>query len=292
MRKENLAGYLLLVPLVALIGVFYVYPIISMSRLSLYTTRFGFGDLKFSGLRNFVDLQRNPAFKPAIVNSITWTLVSAIIQLIIPIGLALMLNQQFRGVSVARSLLLIPWVTPAVVIAIMWRWILEPTMGVFNRQMLNIGLFSSRVNFLGNPKLALITLICINSLKYIPFGTLLILASLQSISKSLYEAMMVDGATAWQQLKYLIMPLINPMIGFMGFLIIVWNFNVFDLIQMTTGGGPANATITIPVLLFRTAYRTFNMGQAAALSVIVLVVMFITGGLYFTLVWTRQEEGQ
>ena len=260
---------------------FYLYPIVSMSRLSFYATRFGFGDMRFAGLKNFAALPRNPAFLPAVKNSIVWTLVSWVIQLTLPLGLAILMNQRLRGITVARSIMLIPWLTPAVVVALTWRWILEPVMGVLNRQLIALGIFDSRVNFLGSESLALITLIIINSLKYMPFGTLLILAALQTIPESLFEAMKVDGATSLQQLRYLIMPMIGPMIGFMGFLVLVWNFNVFDLIQLTTAGGPVNSTMTIPVLIFRTAYRVFNMGQAASLAVLVIIVVVIAGSLYF-----------
>lgn len=270
-----------MIPLAVILIVFYLYPIVSMSRLSFYATRFGFGDMRFAGLKNFAALPRNPAFLPAVKNSIVWTLVSWVIQLTLPLGLAILMNQRLRGITVARSIMLIPWLTPAVVVALTWRWILEPVMGVLNRQLIALGIFDSRVNFLGSESLALITLIIINSLKYMPFGTLLILAALQTIPESLFEAMKVDGATSLQQLRYLIMPMIGPMIGFMGFLVLVWNFNVFDLIQLTTAGGPVNSTMTIPVLIFRTAYRVFNMGQAASLAVLVIIVVVIAGSLYF-----------
>lgn len=270
-----------MIPLAIILIVFYLYPIVSMSRLSFYATRFGFGDMRFAGLKNFAALPRNPAFLPAVKNSIVWTLVSWVIQLTLPLGLAILMNQRLRGITVARSIMLIPWLTPAVVVALTWRWILEPVMGVLNRQLIALGIFDSRVNFLGSESLALITLIIINSLKYMPFGTLLILAALQTIPESLFEAMKVDGATSLQQLRYLIMPMIGPMIGFMGFLVLVWNFNVFDLIQLTTAGGPVNSTMTIPVLIFRTAYRVFNMGQAASLAVLVIIVVVIAGSLYF-----------
>lgn len=270
-----------MIPLAVILIVFYLYPIVSMSRLSFYATRFGFGDMRFAGLKNFAALPRNPAFLPAVKNSIVWTLVSWVIQLTLPLGLAILMNQRLRGITVARSIMLIPWLTPAVVVALTWRWILESVMGVLNRQLIALGIFDSRVNFLGSESLALITLIIINSLKYMPFGTLLILAALQTIPESLFEAMKVDGATSLQQLRYLIMPMIGPMIGFMGFLVLVWNFNVFDLIQLTTAGGPVNSTMTIPVLIFRTAYRVFNMGQAASLAVLVIIVVVIAGSLYF-----------
>ena len=291
MRNNRLiVGLLLLLPLMILIGIFYLYPIISMSRLSLYSTQFGFGDLEFNGLNNFVSLSENPAFYDAIRNSIIWTILSLVIQLSIPVGLAILLNQKLKGISVARSLILIPWIIPGVVVAILWRWLLEPTMGILNQQLVSLGIIDQAINFLGSRSLALLSLIFINSLKYIPFGTLLILASLQNIPKSLYEQMDVDGANAWQKLRFLIMPMIGPMIGFMGFLVLIWNFNVFDLIQMTTEGGPANATLTIPVLIYRTAYRTFNMGHSAALSVIVIIIMILAGTLYFKYVWSGSEE--
>ncbi len=289
-EKKLVVGLFLLLPLLLLICVFYLYPIIAMSRLSFYSTQFGFGDLKFNGLNNYVSLLSDSTFYTALKNSLVWTVISLVVQLSIPVGLAILMNQKIKGISVARSLILVPWIIPGVVVAIIWRWLLEPTMGIISQQLMSLGIISHTINFLGSRSLALITLIFVNSLKYMPFGMLLILASLQNIPKSLYEQMEVDGANFWQQLRYLIMPMIGPMIGFMGFLVLVWNFNVFDLIQMTTEGGPSNATLTIPVLIYRSAYRTFNMGQSAALSVIVIIIMVLAGILYFKFAWSGSDE--
>jgi multiple sugar transport system permease protein len=124
-------------------------------------------------------------------------------------------------------------------------------------------------------------LILLNSWKFLPFGTLMILAALQTISESTYEAAEVDGATEFQKFRYISLPLVSSMIWFVGFLAFTWNFNAFDLIWLTTQGGPGVATQTLQVLIYRTAFRTFRLGEASAISVAIAALLIGIGFLYF-----------
>jgi len=126
--------------------------------------------------------------------------------------------------------------------------------------------------------------------QFIPFGTLLILAALQTIPRDLYDAMKVDGATAFQLFRYLIFPRLGPMIGFVVFLAFVWNFNVFDKIWLTTQGGPVNATMTLPVMVYKRAFRTFRMGQSSAVGTITVISLIVLGTIYFKYLWKPTKE--
>jgi len=287
--KKQYVGYLFLSPILILIILFLIYPFINVIRISFYSTRFGFGDMEFCGFKNFVTIFQDEVFRESIKNSFYWTIGSLLLQLSIPLGLALLLNKRFRGVALFRSMILIPWITPVVGIAMMTRWILEPQLGLANKILLGIGLLREPINFLGSMTNALPTLLTISSWQFIPFGTLLMIAALQTISSELYDAIKIDGANSWQIFRFLTFPLIGSMVGFVFFFGFVWNFNTFAIIWMTTRGGPVNSTMTLPVLLYKKAFKSFNMGEAAAIATLVGLFLMVVGFLFFKYLWKRQS---
>ncbi|MFQ5796920.1 MAG: carbohydrate ABC transporter permease [Candidatus Bipolaricaulia bacterium] len=288
MRRER-TGYLLILPVLLLIFGIYGYPLFDLARISFHQTRFGFGDLEFSGLANYGQILQDSYFHKALYNSLLWTVLNLILQLPIPLVLALMLNRKFRGNTLARVLMLVPWITPVVVVAILTRWILEPNLGIVNTLLSSTGLISGRISFLGSPQYALPTLMAVNTWQFIPFGTLLILAALQTVPREIYEAARVDGVGAWQLFRHILFPLLGSVIGFVGFLAFVWNFNTFALIWLTTQGGPLNTTLTLPVLIYRKAFRGFAMGEASAMATLVGIALVGLGILYFKYLWRRSS---
>jgi multiple sugar transport system permease protein len=284
MNKKQATGLLYLAPVLILIIAFFLYPSISIIKTSFYQTRYGI-NFNFTGLKNYLVIFGDEVFHASLVNSLIWTVTGLILQLTIPLGTALLLNQRFGGNTFARATMLVPWITPSVIIAIMARWILEPELGMLNSILLRLGIVDDPINFLGSTTAALPTLIIAQTWQFIPFGTLLILAALQTIPRALYDAMKVDGAKPLQLFRYLIVPKISPMIGFMVFLAFVWNFNVFDKIWLTTQGGPVNATMTLPVLVYKRAFKTFRMGQSSAVGTITVVGLIILGIIYFKYLW-------
>ncbi len=290
MSKKQWTGLLYLAPVLFLIIAFFLYPSISIIRTSFYTTKYGI-NFDFAGLKNYRIIFQDEVFRASLINSLKWTVSGMLLQLIIPLGTALLLNQKFRGNNFARAAMLVPWITPSVIIAIMARWILEPELGMLNDVLLRIGVIGNPINFLGSPAAALPTLIVVQTWQFIPFGTLLILAALQTIPRELYEAMKVDGAGALQLFRHLIFPRLGPMIGFVGFLAFVWNFNVFDKIWLTTQGGPVNATMTLPVMVYKRAFRTFRLGQSSAVATITVISLIVLGIIYFKYLWKPPKEG-
>ena len=225
-------GALLIAPVLILILGLYGYPLFDLVRASLFVTRRGIDE--FAGLANYHKALTSPHFYQAVANSFLWTGLSLAIQLIVPFLLALLLNQRFWGNTAARVLMLVPWVTPTVVVAIMLRWLLEPNVGLVNRFLRQVGLISGWVDFLGSPGSALPTLVVANSWQFLPFGTLLIFAGLQTIPREVVEAAWVDGAGSWERFRYIIFPMLGPVIGFVFFLAFVWNFNTLGFIWLTT----------------------------------------------------------
>jgi multiple sugar transport system permease protein len=289
MSKNQWAGLLYLAPVLFLIVAFFLFPSISIIKTSFYTTKYGI-HFKFAGLKNYAIIFQDEVFRASLVNSLIWTVAGLILQLTIPLATALLLNQTFVGNTFARAAMLVPWITPSVIIAIMARWILEPELGMLNDVLLRIGIINDPINFLGSPTAALPTLILAQTWQFIPFGTLLILAALQTIPRDLYDAMKVDGAAAVQIFRYLIFPRIGPMIGFVVFLAFVWNFNVFDKIWLTTQGGPVNATMTLPVMVYKRAFKTFRMGQSSAVGTITVISLIVLGIIYFKYLWKPTKE--
>ena len=288
--RRKIIGYLFPLPLLILILVIFLYPLLSTVRYSLYDIPFGVKEGPFVGLRNYRIIFGEPVFWQGFKNSIIWALGNLALQLTIPFGIAIVLNHRLRGINFVRAIVLIPWIVPAVVVSICARWLLLPTMGPINHYLIKAGIITRRLNFLGSLELAMPTLIALNSWKFFPFGTLLILAALQTIPVELYEAARVDGANPWQCFTRITFPLVGKMVWFIGFLVFVWNYNIFDLIWLTTKGGPGNTTQTLPVLIYRRAFKTFRPGEASSIAVIIVIFLAALGLVYFKLLAPKKEE--
>ncbi|MEM1759729.1 MAG: sugar ABC transporter permease [Thermofilaceae archaeon] len=271
--------------MIVLIAGVYAYPIFDLFRASLFVTRRGVE--QFVGFANYRTVLGSTLFWEAVKNSFLWTGLSLIIQLTLPILFALLLNQKFLGNTLARVLMLVPWVTPTVVVAIMLRWLLEPNVGLVNVLLRRAGIISGWIDFLGSPNSALITLVTANSWQFLPFGTLLILAGLQTIPRDVVEAAQVDGASGWIRFWHILFPLLGPVIGFVFFLAFVWNFNTLAIVWLTTQGGPLNRTLTLPVFIYRRAFRGFAMGEAAAMGAMASVLLALIGLFYFKYLWRK-----
>ena len=281
LARKDLREYLFLLPVFSLILVIFAYPYIRTFYLSFFNVRFGVPEMHYVGLDNFANLMTNTTFWQALSRSFVWAGGNLAIQLSIPLGIALLLNKKIRGIHIARALVMLPWIVPAVAIAVCMRWMLLPRIGIINEILLRTGLMDQQMHFLGSTATAMPTLILLNSWKFIPFGTLLILSALQSIPVGVYESAAVDGAKGLQIFRYITFPLLGTMIWFVGFIAFAWNFNIFDLIWLTTQGGPGGSTQTLPVLIFRTAFRTFRLGEASAMAVFIAILLLIFGILYF-----------
>ncbi len=281
-------GFLLVTPVLILVVGLYAYPIFDLVRTSFFIVRGG--EERFVGLANYEKVLASDLFRQSVLNSLLWTGLSLLIQLKIPLFLALLLNQKFQGNTLARVLMLVPWITPTVVVAIMLRWLLEPNIGFVNRILRGLGITTIGVDFLGTKQYALPTLVLANAWQFLPFGTLLILAGLQTVPREIMEAAWVDGAGGWQRFRYITFPMLGSVIGFVFFLAFIWNFNTLSIIWLTTQGGPLNTTLTLPVLIYRRAFRGTAMGEAAAMGALASVVLVVLGTIYFKFLWKHSEK--
>jgi len=242
----------------------------------------------FVGLDNYRLIFSEPVFWKSVNSTLIWTFCSLILQLIIPLGVAILLNQKLKGIHFIRTSILLPWIVPMVALAVSMKWMLLPGIGIFNEILKNT--IGTQISFLGSQNAAVPTLIILNTWKLLPFGTLLILTALQTIPEELYEAARVDGANFWRQFIYITFPLLGKMIWFMGFLVLVWNFNTFDTIWLTTEGGPGHIMQTLPVLIYRRAFRVFRLGEGAAIATVGAIFLIVVGILYFKFLSPKKED--
>jgi len=270
-----------MIPILLLVIIIFAYPFVRTFILGFFKVSFGVSETRYVGLKNFSDLIHNKTYWQALKNSLYWTFGNLLVQLTIPLFLAILLNKKTRGINFARVVIMIPWIIPAVTVAVCMRWMLLPKIGIINETLESLKILKNQIYFLGNHLTAMPTLILLNSWKFLPFGTLMILAALQTIPEETYEAAAVDGAGGFQRFRYITLPLVGSMIWFVGFLAFSWNFNTFDLIWLTTQGGPGTITQTLPVLIYRTAFKTFRLGEASAMSVTVAILLVIIGVFYF-----------
>lgn len=234
----------------------------------------------FVGFETYKWVFTQSEFTLSLYTTVIWTVASLVLQIGIAVLTALLLNMDFKGRNFYRTWIILPWAIPYSVIAIISRWMLSSTFGVINYILTEFRLVSEPINFLGSMDLALGTAIMINVWKWFPFASIIFLAVLQGVSSDVFEAAKIDGCNRFQQFLYIIMPALKIPIATNALLMTFWNFNTFGLIWLLTAGGPANTTTTLPILVYKLAFKSFRMGAAAALSMIMFVVLMIFSLLY------------
>lgn len=274
--------YLYILPLLILLIWIYIYPIIRTFYYSFLDLPFGGAEGEFVGFENYRNLFADDAFWTSLENNFIWAILNSVLQMLFAFVFAVLLNQKFKGVGFVRTVTLLPWIIPTAAIGCVIRWVLLPNLGIVNVALVDSGLVKEAVNFLGAEN-ALVTLSVLNSWKSIPIGTLLILSALQTIPAEVYESAQVDGANSLQTFFKITYPIISKMLWFTTFLIFVWGFNAFDMIWMVTQGGPGIATQTLPVMVYRYAFKTMKLGQSSTVAVIISVILIVIGVLYFSL---------
>lgn len=277
-------AYLLILPSLVLVGAVVVYPVIDGILLSFREYRLNRPALgtPWIGLEHYARLAADPIVRLALRNTVLWVTFGALSQFALGMIAALALHRQLRGIGILRVLVLLPWLLPSVVSANMWRLMLDSRLGVINDVLIRIGITDSPRAWFTSPETALFEVLVVELWKNFPFFTLFILAGLQAIPQELYDASGVDGASAWQRFRTMTVPLLAPVIVAAIILRVIGLFNSPDVLLILTGGGPGNATQTISLYGFQTAYLKFDFGYAAAISVLALACL-----MAFTVVYVR-----
>lgn len=273
--------YLLVAPTLLTLAILVVYPIGYVIYISFHENYWIVRDPAMVQLENYRWLVEQDIFKTILKNTFIFTGASVFLHLTIGLGLATLLSSDVinsRMRNVFRGLLIVPWLFPTVVVATVWRLMLYPG-GVINGILAQLGLIdmAQPLNWLGEPGLALPAVIVINVWAGYPFSLLMMLAALLSVPQALYEAAEVDGANTLQKFLRVTLPMIKPVVASVALLDAIWTFRLYDLVALTTGGGPLNATHVLSTYTYRLSFESFQFGQASALSVMLLLfTMFLT----------------
>lgn len=227
----------------------------------------------FVGLSNYLSVLGGAGFWKAFGRSIVWVVANAVVQTLLALGTALILNQKFPGVRIARTWIILTWIVPTVVVVIIWRWLLSSSGGMINPLLIQAGMIDRPVGFFATREGAMTTLIMINSWRWFPFTALMMLAGLTRIPGDLYEAARIDGASAVRRFTRITWPLLQPTLLVLGVVGTLLSFNVFDVIWLLTAGGPAQASQTLPVLIYETAFKGYRLSEAATISVITSILL-------------------
>jgi multiple sugar transport system permease protein len=293
-RLENsrlALGLLFLLPAATLLLLFLTYPLGLGVWLGFTDERIGRSGI-FIGLENYEFLWSDNVFWLSVFNTFLYTTVASILKFALGLWLALLLNEKLPFKAFLRAIVLLPWVVPTVLSAIAFWWIYDAQFSILSYVLQKFGLITGPINFLGDPTNARASVIAANIWRGIPFIAITLLAGLQTISPSLYEAATLDGATSWQRFRFVTFPLLTPIIAIVMTFSVLFTFTDFQLIYVLTRGGPVNATHLMATLSFQRGISGGNLGEGAAIAV--AMIPFLLGAIlfsYFGLQRRRWQQG-
>lgn len=281
--KKLLAGPVpWITPMLVLIFGVVLWPVYEMIRTSTLDISASGVVKGFVGLENYDDLFGNPNLIGAFTRTISWVLIVVFFTILISLALAQLLNQNFPGRKIVRWAIIVPWAASVIMTATSFRWMLDGYYGVFNRILLDLGLITEIQDWLGNPETSFPLLIVVAIFVSLPFTTFVLLAGLQTIPTELYEAARVDGSGIWNTYRSITFPLLYPALTVGAVINLINVFNQFPIIWIMTGGGPGYETDTTTTLMYKLAFRSQEVGQSAALSVLNFAVIMV-----FVLIYLR-----
>jgi multiple sugar transport system permease protein len=282
--SDGQAAIVFLFPAALLAGIFMLYPILNTVVMSLFRVD-QFGQFKsFRGIDNYVALFRDGQFIASLWRTIVWTAAVVIVTTVLSLLLAVILNRKFHGRALARGLLLLPWATGLVVVGLLWRWMAQPDFGALNHFLASFG-YSVRLEWLANPALSFPLMVGIAIWASVPPTTLILMAGLQTIDRDFYEAAAIDGARGFAVFRDFTLPLLRPVLAVSILLNVVFVFNSFPIIWTMTEGGPAGSTDTLVTYLYRLGFRLYNVGSAAAVSMVIFVILLAFAVVHTRLTW-------
>lgn len=280
LMREHLLGYLLMLPLAIVLAILIFYPMVLVVRNSLQDRHFGSPTAPFAGFANYAELLGSGRFWTAAGHSVIWTIVSVCLQVIVGFMLALLLNQRLYGKAFFRGLFLLPWVIPGVVVALIWKWMLNDLYGVVNNYLGKVDSAWYGLSWFSDQTLAMPTVIGINVWRGAPFVMVILLAGLQTVPRELKEAASIDGANRVQQFWHVTIPHMQKILLIVALVFMLFNFNNFDLIYLMTQGGPSDRTMTLPVLTYELGFRGMDIGTSSAVAVLMLVALAAVSLVY------------
>lgn len=279
LSSSSMMGYMFIFPAVFALTALVVYPICYGVYISFFKTNLA-NKWSFVGLKNYISLFKTSEFTGDLLLTLKFALIVVFFHFLIGGILALFLNQKRKGITVFRAILMLPWLFPDVVVALLFKWIMNPLYGILNDFLFRLGWIDTTISWLGSMKYSFAAVCFVAIWKGFPFVMINILAGLQSISHELYEAAEIDGANRAQSLFYITIPSLKPVLLTTIVLDTVWWFKHYTTVWLLTQGGPGNRTSVISISVYKEAFNYFNFGKAAAMSVIIFSVCFVISFVY------------
>ncbi len=268
LNNQSFAGWVFILP--ALIGtfIFIIIPVICSFGLSFSKWDL-LNPIQFVGLANYKEIFSEPLFYKIFWNTVVFALTTSIFGVIIPLILACILNSKIRGSEFYKTAYFLPFITPMIVIGVVWEWIFDPNIGLLNH------ILHLHLNWLYDTHFAMPALIIVSVWKLIGYNMVIFLSSLSGISQSLFEAAKIDGATPVQTFKNVTVPLLSPTIFFVIIITAISSFQVFDLIYLMTQGGPLDSTNVLVYAIYKNAFEYFNVGKASAIAYVLFTLILV-----------------
>lgn len=290
--KFDYARWIFVLPAMVIVGALLIYPIFSSLYYSMTTKHLIRPVYDFIGLANYRDVLTDPDFFVAFLHSIVWTIASLAGQIFIGFTAALCVNRVKHLKGVYRTLMIIPWAFPSIVIALSWKWILNGVSGFLPNLLVELGICSELPQFLSDSGMVFITLVLINIWFGAPMIMINVLSALQTIPQDQYEAAQIDGASKGQQFWHITVPHIKVVVGLLVVLRTIWIFNNFDIIYLLTGGGPADKTMTVPIYAYNMGWGTKMLGKSSAVTILLLLFLLLVCFIYFAVIakWEKEDK--
>ena len=267
-NNERFAGWVFILP--ALVGtlIFIIIPVICSFGLSFAKWDL-LNPIQFVGLANYREIFSEALFYKILLNTVVFALATSVLGVIIPLVLACILNSKIRGAEFYKTAYFLPFITPMIVIGVVWEWIFDPNIGLLNHVL------HLHINWLYDTHFAMPALILVSVWKLIGYNMVIFLSSLSGISQSMFEAAKIDGANELQTFKNVTVPLLSPTIFFVVIITAISSFQVFDLIYLMTQGGPLNSTNVLVYAIYQNAFEYFNVGKASAIAYVLFVIILV-----------------
>lgn len=289
-RYDNI-GYLFVLPAFIYMIIFVGYPIINNIVLSFQDVTMRTltaPDKPFAGLENYKAIFQDPVFIKSLLNTLIFTVCCLVFQFVIGFLLALFFNQRFRTSKPVRGLLMMPWMIPITVTALIFKFIFGTDVGILNYILQSLGIISENIDWLTSTNTAMFAIVCANVWIGIPFNMILISTGLTTIPKELYESASIDGANKLQSFFKITLPLLKPTIESVLILGFIYTFKVFDLVYVMTGGGPVNSTHMLSTYSYKLSFEMFKYSKGSAVANILFIILLVVSIFYLRV--TKEED--
>ena len=267
-KNDGLTALVFILPAVLGTLIFIVIPVFFSFSLSFVDWDL-LSPMKFVGLSNFKDVLTDSMFVQVLINTFVFAITSSVFAVIIPLVLACILNTKIRGSNFYKTAYFLPFITPMIVIAIVWQWVFDPNIGLLNQ------ILHTHIKWLYDVRFAMPALIAVSVWKLIGYNMIIFLSGLSTINQEVLEAAKIDGANSWQVFKNVTVPLLSPTIFFVIVITSISSFQVFDLIYVMTQGGPDNSTMVLVYSIYKYAFEYFDVGKASAIAYILFAIIFV-----------------